>query len=238
MGDSIAGPRAKDRYVAGGLLAYTAVALTALEYFALPTRVQARLTGRPWGSQGPVSLEAGVTWALLSVGAYLVLPWALLMILGFRPRDLGLAFRGFARHLPVYLGLFLLMVPALWHASGQPEFTRTYPFVSEARRDLGVLLRFEAAYIAQFFALEAFFRGALLFGLERAVGRLAIPIMVVPYTMIHFHKPVLECFGAAIAGFALGYLALRYRSFLGGFLLHSLVALSMDFLSAKAAGLF
>ena len=57
--------------------------------------------------------------------------------------------------------------------------------------------------------------------------------MTVPYTMIHFHKPFPECLGALGAGLLLGFLALRYRSFLGGVVLHSLVAVTMDLLAVS-----
>ena len=46
--------------------------------------------------------------------------------------------------------------------------------------------------------------------------------------MIHFGKPMPETFAAIIAGFALGFLALRSRSFLWGVFLHFAVAITMD----------
>jgi hypothetical protein len=69
------------------------------------------------------------------------------------------------------------------------------------------------------------------------MGSLSIPVMVVPYTMIHFHKPFPECLGAIVAGLVLGALALRFRTFWGGALLHILVAVSMDLLAVHRAGL-
>jgi len=55
--------------------------------------------------------------------------------------------------------------------------------------------------------------------------------MMVPYAVIHWHKPPLECFGAIIAGIALGALSLRFRSWYGGAVLHMLVGATMDILS-------
>ena len=54
--------------------------------------------------------------------------------------------------------------------------------------------------------------------------------MVIPYTMIHFGKPAPETFAAILAGFILGYLALKSRSFLWGWMLHWGVAITMDLL--------
>ena len=59
--------------------------------------------------------------------------------------------------------------------------------------------------------------------------------MVIPYCMIHFHKPLPEVFGAIVAGIVLGWLALETRSLWGGVLLHVAVALSMD-VAALVAG--
>ena len=42
---------------------------------------------------------------------------------------------------------------------------------------------------------------------------LSIVVMTVPYTMIHFGKPMPEAIGAIFAGLILGYMALRSRSF-------------------------
>jgi membrane protease YdiL (CAAX protease family) len=49
-----------------------------------------------------------------------------------------------------------------------------------------------AGYALQFVGVEAFFRGYLTFGLAPRFGWLAVPIMTVPYTMIHFAKPMPE----------------------------------------------
>jgi len=85
----------------------------------------------------------------------------------------------------------------------------------------------------QFIALEVFFRGFLLHGLRRALGANAIFVMVVPYCMIHFQKPMPETFGAIGAGLILGTLALRTRSIWGGVLIHVGVAMTMDVLALR-----
>jgi membrane protease YdiL (CAAX protease family) len=220
-------------------LLYTAVALTVLEYFWLPFRVEARLQGLPFGEEPAPSLAAGLSWAGATALGMLALPAAWVRF-GQRERlgSIGFSLGGFARHAPVYFGLYLVMLPALLFAAGREDFLGTYPFVAAARADLATFLRWELGYLAQFFALEAFFRGYLLFTLERAMGRLAIFAMAVPYGMIHFHKPFLEALGAVVAGVFLGHLALRYRSFYGGALLHAAVALTMDLLAVRRAGLF
>lgn len=56
--------------------------------------------------------------------------------------------------------------------------------------------------------------------------------------MIHFYKPLPECLGAIAVGITLGALALAYRSFWGGVVVHVLVALTTDTLAVYHAGLF
>ena len=86
-------------------------------------------------------------------------------------------------------------------------------------------------YAASFLALEFFFRGFILFSLKRVMGSYAIFVMIVPYCMIHFHKPVAEVVGAIFAGIVLGTLAMATRSIWFGVLIHISVAVSMDLLA-------
>ncbi len=55
--------------------------------------------------------------------------------------------------------------------------------------------------------------------------------MIVPYSMIHFDKPMPEAVAAVVGGTILGWLALRTKSIWGGVLLHIAIALSMDILA-------
>jgi membrane protease YdiL (CAAX protease family) len=86
-------------------------------------------------------------------------------------------------------------------------------------------------YSAQFFSLEFFFRGFMLQALKRSLGAYAIFVMVVPYCMIHFGKPMPETLGAIAAGLVLGTLALRTGSIWAGFLIHVSVVWTMDLLA-------
>ena len=132
----------------------------------------------------------------------------------------------------VYLALVLLAVPLVWLASAGEGFQGTYP---QCRRMLqgGTVrtehfLLFQVCYLLVFASGESFWRGFLSFGLFRSVRWLAIPIMVVPYVMIHFGKPFPETAGALVAGTILGTLALKHGTFWLGVLTHYSVALWMD----------
>jgi hypothetical protein len=214
--------------------------LTVLEYGFHPPRVEARLLGLRMGELADPSLAAGVIWSAGTIVGYTLLPLAVVLLWHREgPRSVGWHLGGFLRHSLVYLGLYLfVMAPILWWVSRRPDFLATYPFVRAATSSWRSFAIWESVYLVQFLALESFFRGYLLFTLERAIGKLAVFVMLVPYCMIHYHKPPLEALAAIVAGGVLGALALRYRSWYGGALLHVLVAATMDATAAHRAGLF
>ena len=221
-------------------LIYTAVMLTILEHVFLPFRVAAWLSRSPDFFSSSVLLEAGVIWAVACIVGYLIIPFAILKIWHRQPIiDIGYNFAGFARHAKVYLGLYLAMIPIIVLASQMPAFQQLYPFVPEAKTSLTSFFIWESFYLMQFFSLESFFRGYLLFTLDKVTHSLiAIAVVTVPYAMIHVHKPLPEACGAIVAGFALGWLALKYRSWVGGAMVHALVAVTLDSIACHRAGLF
>ena len=221
-------------------LIYTAVMLTILEHVFLPSRVAAWLYRSPDVFAPSVPLMAGVIWAVACIVGYLVIPFAVVKIWHRQSLiGIGCNFSGFARHMKVYFGLYLAMIPIIVLASQMPAFQQVYPFVPEVKISLTSFFIWECFYVMQFFSLESFFRGYLLFTLEKVTHSLiAIAVMTVPYAMIHVHKPLPEACGAIIAGLALGWLSLKYRSWIGGALVHAFVAVTLDSIACHRAGLF
>ena len=163
---------------------------------------------------------------------YFLLPiLCVLAMPGERLRDYHLSPAGFIKHLWVYVVLFMAVAPVVWLASHTQGFQHTYPFYKQANRSSFDLWAWELMYWAQFLSLEFFFRGFLLQGLRRALGSNAIFVMIVPYNMIHYGKPMAETMGAIGAGVILGTLAMRTRSIWGGVLIHVGVATMMDSLA-------
>jgi len=150
---------------------------------------------------------------------------------GERIRDYGLSAKGFSRHVWIYVALYLGILPVIYGVSHLAGFQRTYPFYKLAHRTTWEFLAWEGLYALQFLSLEFFFRGFMLHGLKRAIGAHAIWVMIVPYCMIHYGKPMLETMGAILAGLVLGTLALRTRSIWCGVLIHVSVAVTMDLLA-------
>ncbi len=175
-----------------------------------------------------------IFWASMQILSYVVLP-SLLIRLVFRRSlaDYGLGLRPSRDDVAPYLVLLAIAAPFVAVASTTAAFQAKYPFL-----DLAVnqplwpqMYVWWLLYAAQFVALEFFFRGFLIHGLVRSTGMLAVPIMVVPYTMLHFDKPGIEAVAAIVGGLVLGTLALKTKTVWWGALLHISVAMIMDVLA-------
>jgi membrane protease YdiL (CAAX protease family) len=70
------------------------------------------------------------------------------------------------------------------------------------------------------FAWEFLFRGYMLFGLEKSIGKSAIFVQTIPFVLLHIGKPFLETLASIPGGFIWGYMAYRTRSFLPCFITH------------------
>lgn len=178
------------------------------------------------------NLKSFAWWVGWRFVGYVLMPIAAIMLMrGERVRDYYVSPRGFWKHLWIYAVLFLGVLPAVWLASKTEGFQGTYPFYKWANRSAFDFWTWEAMYAIQFLSLEFFFRGFMLQGLRDSLGSKAIFVMVVPYCMIHYGKPMPETLGAIFAGLILGTLAMRTRSIWGGVVIHVSVAVTMDWLA-------
>ncbi len=172
-------------------------------------------------------------WSIVQTLGYLVLPFLVIkVVLRQRLRDFGLR-RPVGGSGLTYLRLYFFVLPAVIAVSFTPAFQSKYPFYDLAPHESlwPFMVMWWALYGMQFVALEFFFRGFLVHGLEPRLGFMAVLVMVIPYTMIHFTKPVLEAYAAMAGGFVLGSLSLKTRSVWWGAALHAGIALTMDLLA-------
>jgi len=215
------------------ILVVAAVSLTLQEYIGDRGAFERWFATR--GRPDPYfELKGFAWWSSWRVIGYVVMPLITIALLrGERIRDYHFSLKGFTKHLWVYVLLFTLITPAVMIASTTVAFRHTYPFYRLANRSHFDLWTWEAFYAAQFVSLEIFFRGFLLNGLRRAFGANAIFVMIVPYCMIHYGKPMPETLGAIGAGVILGTLAMRTKSIWGGVLIHIGVAMTMDVLALR-----
>jgi len=180
-------------------------------------------------------------WAFGCLVCYFVLP-ALMVRLLLREKlcDYGFRFATFRNTMTFILPGIVGMAPLIYFASTQTHFLQVYPFY-EPPMDSGIgcgFIVWELMYAMQFIALEFFFRGFMVHCLIGVMGPWAVPVMVLPYCMIHFQKPFPEAAASILAGLALGWIGLKTKSILPGAILHIAVAWSMDCISLMRKGYF
>lgn len=198
-----------------------------------------RTFGPPLIEQGldpnHIAFLAQVYFSSFALFCYVLVPLAYHLV--FPPgldNPFGLKLRGLRSHLPVYMAIIVGMIPILWIASYQPSFYHFYPMYKPIT--IGMWFVFEAVYMVQFFCVEFFFRGFTLFRLQARFGYHAITIMIVPYALLHIHKPFAEALASIIAGLVLGMLALKSRSIWPGVIIHCTVAFCMDWFALIHSG--
>jgi len=212
------------------ILLTVAICLVLPRYMGSPMFIEGIPAAMDWFQTLPFpKLWPRIYWATFKLINYVLVPaLCIRFILGAKVLDHGLRIRKEGRIWLLYLAMFLVMLPVTYGISFSDAFIRTYPKYKDAGDTWAQLLIWEGAYGMQFFTLEFFFRGFILFALARYLGAAAIFVMVVPYAMIHFGKPLAETLGSIGAGIVLGTIALRTRSIYGGVALHCAVAWSMD----------
>jgi len=128
----------------------------------------------------------------------------------------------------VALAYLVLLVLILVFGRGQ-AFLKTYPLFKPAGRHWPTLFWYELILLTYMLGWEFMFRGYLLFGTEKELGKpAAVILQCVPFALLHLGKPELEAVGSIFAGLFLGLLALRANSFLPCAILHFAVACTMD----------
>lgn len=219
------------------VLASGALFLTLMEYLGMPTHWRQLVEwmgegGSTFFAELPHSRWWSLThhawWAGWRVLGFFILPCIVIKLMRERVRDNGLQTKGFSQHAWIYFACYAVVFVCVVCVSYTEEFSTYYPFYRLSNRSWFDFICWELLYAAQFFSLEFFFRGWWLKAGKRAMGSHAIFVMVVPYVMIHFGKPMIETAGAIIAGVVLGTLAMKTRSIWSGFLIHVSVAISMD----------
>ncbi|NOZ33823.1 MAG: hypothetical protein GXO80_00810 [Chlorobi bacterium] len=145
----------------------------------------------------------------------------------------GLRYKGM-NYRPFFL-MLLLMIPLIAIASYQPDFQRTYPqykfynykgvFGLSPVQSEGI---FELAYGLDFVSVELMYRGALIIGMARLLGKEAVLPMAGAYVILHFGKPAGEAVSSFFGGMILGIHALAKKNILGGIIIHTGIAYFME----------
>lgn len=227
------------------ILLWTAIGLAIVEYWGDVKFVTSVLTNlgfidsaNRFGSfmnHGPdARLHSLCWWAGTIIFVYFVVPALLTrVVFKMKLRDMGLKFSGSMQGWPLYAFMLAIMLPLVYYFSSTESFQMRYPFYKPVNgEDLWPnFFIWEVVYFFQFVSLEFFFRGFVTLGTRKSFGYMSIFVMMVPYCMIHFGKPMPETIGAIIAGIVLGTLSLKSRSVILGILIHYSVAITMDLMA-------
>lgn len=134
-----------------------------------------------------------------------------------------------------YLLCLGIVIPLAFWASFQPSFLAQYPTYQpgSAEAYLGVSPWvttgiYELVYGFDFSFVEMYYRGFLVIGMARWLGRSAVMPMIAMYAVLHFGKPFWETIGSIVGGYILGVFAYETRSIFGGIMLHLGLAWSME----------
>jgi len=229
-------------------LVYAAVGLTCITYLKDPLVLSWLLSHTQWAEIGveaahPTAnnLYGLIWWVFISMTFYVIVPASIVRFVQKRKlTEIGLAFRIEPHFIKLLAACITLMLPITYLMSLTAGFAAKYPFLKVYNGDpylSSTLLIWELIYFLQFFGLEFFFRGFIVHSLKPTLGVYSILIMTVPYTMIHFQKPMPETFAAIIAGIFLGWISYRNGTIWLGLALHCCVAFSMDILALYNKGL-
>jgi len=146
---------------------------------------------------------------------YLLVPLAAgLLLFRDKPWDYGIRIGRWKPAIILTAGCLAAMALILYEAGKMPEFRSYY---HRYAIDWSELLLNTALYM---FAWEFLFRGYMLFGLEKSIGKSAIFVQAIPFVLLHLGKPFLETLACIPGGFILGYVAYRTRSVLPCFIIH------------------
>jgi membrane protease YdiL (CAAX protease family) len=153
---------------------------------------------------------------------YVALPLlVIVLVLRRDPLDFGLRagrWRIWLLHAVVVCALSIALAAIAARLPAFREYYGSKPALTAGRVALALV---------NIFAVEFMFRGFMLFGLKERLGGGAVLVQMVPFALLHLHKPGLEAAGCVISGIYFGYLAWRTDSLWPVYVIHCIAALSM-----------
>lgn len=145
----------------------------------------------------------------------------------------GISFRkvNLVPYFIMLIGMSVLIFTVSFESSFQEVYPVFKPWTLEPVfnwADWQKVLVFEPFYGMSFFSVELVFRGALIIGMAKVLGKDALLPMVSVYAFLHFGKPFEETLGSIFGAYILGVIALRSNHILGGVVIHVGVAYLME----------
>lgn len=242
--------------IGGFTMLYSLAWFPPLIFFLLLSKKRMTIPGAAWvclllapflfavkvGLSTQINFEGSAQWANywnhilywpLRLCVLLVLLLVLWTVMGRPDPWWGLDASAFK--LKPYALMLAIMIPLLLLAATQPDFQATYPKLRQVlplpddATPSGIYkVLFELCYGSDFISIELFFRGFLIIGIGRWLGKDAILPMACFYCSIHFGKPLGECISSFFGGLLLGMVSYHTRSIYGGLMVHLGIAWLME----------
>ena len=171
-------------------------------------------------------------WFTLQGFTGFVLPVALLRVVFKRkPREIGLSLGDWQFGFVVMLLYLPIVLVGTFILSALPDFQQVYPHYRLAAYRWDHFLIYEVLFLFYWIGWEYLWRGFLLFGTAHRFGLYAIFIQMIPFSLLHLNKPLVEAVLSIPGGLLLGALAWRCRSFWIAVPIHAFQMLFLDFWS-------
>ncbi len=167
------------------------------------------------------------SWALTCVVYFFIVPLVVMKVLHVIPTQWGL---GWGRwRWTVGLTLAGLAVATLLLAVCQ-DIPALRAFYRPLRPSPAAFWSWLVLLAVEMLAWEFFWRGFGLFGLEPAIGRLAVFVPMIPFALAHLHKPEIETLTSIAGAIVLGIVVLKCRSIWPAFVVHLYFYAAMFFI--------
>jgi len=165
--------------------------------------------------------------ALTEFTLLVAVPAAYIKLSGGKLGEYGISFGELKRGLKYAAAIFILALPLMAYGSQLSSFRGYYPIWKPAYQNPVNFIVYELTVALMLFSTEFFYRGFLLFTLNRET-RLANVIHALVYALVHVGKPLLEVPYSFMAGLVFGEADLKCKSILPSFLMHFAGNLAFD----------
>jgi len=204
-------------------------AIQVISYYCTSRRFFRAHMSSLFADRGDATFWSYIYWLNSEFLSQFLLPILLIaLVLREQPRDYGVQTGDCRAGLKIFAIFLIVMMPIVWLVSGTSDFAMTYPQCPMVRESWRLFALFSMSYIVYMIGWEFIWRGYMLFGLKTKFGYYAILMQMIPFTILHNGKPMLETSSAIIGGIALGILAWRTNSVWYCILTHASVMTSIN----------
>ena len=173
-------------------------------------------------------------WIGVQTILFTLIPLLAIGRFNIKPGDFGLAQGDLRFGLKTAFMLIAIALPLMAYGASQPAFKAYYPIWAPARVSVFNFLFLELAVLLMMFNTEFYFRGLLLFSLDRSLSKqrmgrwIAILADSSIYMLAHLGKPGLEVQYSFFVGIVFGWLALRTKSIFPSLAAHWISSVLFD----------